>query len=157
MMKPILITLLLLAALQPSMARAAPDTDAKTAITALASQFLDAFNKGDLKAVKALMPAESIMDDVPPFIWQGPGAFDAWLAAAHQDDVQMKITDASSIFDPPTYVRIEGDNAYAVFPDHYRYKKAGVPVSEDGTFTLVARKTSNGWRIIASAYAAAAH
>ena len=156
-MKQILITLFLLLALQPSIARAAPDADDEAAVAALANQLNDAFNKGDLKAVRALMPAESMIDDLPPFIWQGPGAFDAWLAAAHQDDVRLKITDASSVFGPPTYVRVEGDRAYAVFPDHYRYERAGVQVTEDGTFTIVARKSPNGWRIIASAYSAAPH
>jgi len=157
-MKHTLAALLVLFALPPGGGvRAAPDDEARGAITALANQVLDAFNKGDLATVKSLMPAESIIDDAPPFIWQGPGAFDAWLAAIHEDDARLRITDASSVFDPPTYIRVEGDLAYAVLPDHYRYKRDGVQVNEDATFTLVARKTSAGWRIIATTYSAAAH
>jgi hypothetical protein len=126
-------------------------------IVALAHQVVDAFNKGDITSLKALAPAESIMDEMPPFSWRGPGAMDAFLVAVEQDNTRMKDTDGFSVLGPPTYIRVEGDVAYAVFPDHFRYNRAGVKVNEDATVTFNARRTPDGWRVVALTYSAAAH
>jgi ketosteroid isomerase-like protein len=157
-MKQMLVTLMMVSfALQPSAVRAAPDEDARSAVIALANQVVDAFNKGDVATVKSLMPAESIVDENPPYIWQGPSAVDAWLAAADQYTSRMKMTDQVVRIGPPTYIQVEGDSAYAVFPEHFGYKRAGVQVNEEATLTAVARKTANGWRIVSATYAAPAH
>jgi hypothetical protein len=94
---------------------------------------------------------------MPPFNWRGSGATDAWLGAVDQDNTRMKEKDGFSVLGLPTHLRIEGDLAYAVFPDHFRYKRAGVQVKEDGTWTVNARRTPEGWRIIAWTYSAGAH
>ena len=43
-------------------------------------QFIDNFNKGDAAAAEAagLSTGITIIDEVPPHLWQGPGAFKAW-------------------------------------------------------------------------------
>ncbi|HEV3081610.1 MAG TPA: hypothetical protein VGY66_17655, partial [Gemmataceae bacterium] len=51
--------------------------------------FIDSFNKGDMKAAAAALSPTGIVaiDDVPPHVWTGPNALDAWskaLAAADQ-------------------------------------------------------------------------
>jgi hypothetical protein len=41
--------------------------------------YVDAFNKGDLKAMTALFdPSGSILDGLPPHVWQGPTATQDW-------------------------------------------------------------------------------
>ena len=69
----------------------------------------------------------------------------------------MHDTDGISVLDPPKYVRIEGDRAYASIPDHFSYKRAGVQVREDATWTIVAQKRAGGWLIVAWTYSADAH
>src|SRR5512147_1222046 len=43
-------------------------------------QFIDNFNKGDAAAAEAanVPTGVIIVDEVPPHLWQGPGAFKAW-------------------------------------------------------------------------------
>jgi hypothetical protein len=42
--------------------------------------FIDSFNNGDSAAAEAanLSTGVTIIDEVPPHLWQGPGAFKAW-------------------------------------------------------------------------------
>jgi len=41
--------------------------------------FVDAFNKGDIAAAAAANTADvTIIDEVAPFVWKAPGAFQAW-------------------------------------------------------------------------------
>src|SRR5579871_3221286 len=43
--------------------------------------FADAFHKGDMRAVKALhVAAPTIIDEMAPHYWSGPGAFETWTA-----------------------------------------------------------------------------
>ena len=50
-----------------------------------------------------------------------------------------------------------GDDAYAVFPNPFSYKRDGRPVTEHGVTTLVLKKTGGVWRIAALTYAASKH
>ena len=53
---------------------------ADTGVDTTIRQFGDAFNKGDIKAAKALHVAKPvIIDEVGPHLWTGPMAF-CWLA-----------------------------------------------------------------------------
>ena len=54
-------------------------------VDATVKAFADAFNKGDMKAAKALHTASPlIIDEVPPHLWSGANAFDSWGADAGQ-------------------------------------------------------------------------
>src|ERR1700733_2490883 len=52
------------------------------AVLAPIHQFVEALNKGDMKAAAAThTAAPSIIDDVPPHQWQGADAFDKWSSS----------------------------------------------------------------------------
>jgi hypothetical protein len=148
-------------AVAPAVQSAAVDAGSaasKAEIVAMAHQVFDAFNKGDTATVASLTAnVQSIVDEMPPFVWSGPKATDAWLGDVVKDAQVMGDTDGSSVLGPPTYVRIEGDRAYAAFPDHFSYKRHGVTVNEDARWTFTAERTPAGWRIVAWAYSADAH
>jgi hypothetical protein len=148
---------IVLGAAAPAIGAAPAAENSRAEVVALAHRVIDAFNKGDLATAKELAPAQSIIDEMPQFAWQGAGATDAWLSDVARDDQRLKITDGASALGPPTYVRVEGDQAYAVFPDHYSYKRDGVRVDERATWTITARKSAGGWRIVAWSFAADAH
>ena len=152
-------TVLVLATAAPVVSTAAGADDARSQVIALVHKVVNAFNKGDMATVKSLMAPgdQSIMDEMPPFTWRGPGATDAFLGDVERDAERMKDTESSSVVGPPTFIRIEGNHAYAVFPDHFRYKRAGVPVSEEATMAITALKSPAGWQIVAFAYSAGAH
>ena len=136
-----------------------PETpeQARAEIIALARNAMAAVNKGDLNTVRDLMPAESIMDEVPPFAWLGRDATGDWLVSVDADNRKLNETDAVSELGAPTYIRVEDDHAYAVFPERFRYKRAGKPVRENGTWTFQASRNSDGWRITAWTYSASSH
>jgi hypothetical protein len=139
-------------------AMAADDATARSQVVALAHRAIDAFNRGDMATVRTTLADDvNIIDEMPPFHWSGPGALDAWLTSVGQDDDRMKDTGGFSVLGAPTFVRIEGDRAYAVFPDHFGYRRAGTPVKEDAAWTIVAQDRAGGWIITAWSYTAAAH
>jgi ketosteroid isomerase-like protein len=137
---------------------AQPTRDDRTEVVAVMGRIMDAFNKGDVAAFKAWVAEDvSLTDDMPPFHWSGPGAVDAWLADVDRDTSRYKDTDGFSVLGPPTFVRVEGDMAYASFPDQFSYKRNGRPVREKATLAVVFRKTAAGWRMTSVSYAADRH
>jgi len=70
-------------ALASTAARAAPADDA----VATVHQFIDAFNKGDVKAAAATHePDAAIIDEVGAHQWHGPGAFQAWASGVQSTE-----------------------------------------------------------------------
>ena len=132
--------------------------DDRSKIVAVVNRIVDAFNKGDIPALKSLVEDDfSILDDMPPFVWRGPAAMDVWLGDVDKDNRLNKDTNAASIIGPPTFIRVEGGQAYAVFPDRFSYKRNGRQIRENAAVTFVLRKSDAGWRVVSIAYAADRH
>ena len=112
-------------------------------------QFLDAFNKGDTKAMLASSADQmSIIDEFPPHEWHGSGALSRWLSDYDSDATKNGITDGAVTFGKPQHVDVSGDRAYVVLPADYAYKVKGVQVKETGSLiTLALIKGADGWRI----------
>ncbi|MGA2548938.1 MAG: nuclear transport factor 2 family protein [Burkholderiaceae bacterium] len=118
-------------------------------------QFIDGFNKGDVKSALAACAEEtSIIDDFPPHEWHGPGACSAWSKDFDADAERTGITDEVVVLMNPRHVDVTGDRAYVVVPANYTYKLKGKPISEMGSiFTLALHKEASGWRITAWSWA----
>jgi hypothetical protein len=115
-------------------------------------QFVDAFNKGDGKAMlETCASATGIIDDFPPHAWMScRDWYDAYVIFSRRDGD----TDASVILGSPTHVDVTGNFAYLVVPTTYTFKHRGRQVAQTGsTWTLVVKNTSVGWRITAWAWA----
>ncbi|HTA37678.1 MAG TPA: nuclear transport factor 2 family protein [Candidatus Acidoferrales bacterium] len=132
-------------------ARASAQTD----VVATVHQFIDGFNRGDVKsALAACAPSTSIVDEFPPHQWSGPGACATWAAAYDADAKKNGITDGIVTLQAPWHVDVTGDRAYAVMPANYTYKQNGKPVTETGSvLTVVLEKLPAGWRITSWAWA----
>lgn len=132
-------------------AQASPQSD----VVAIAHQFIDGFNKGDVKsALAACAPSTSIVDEFPPHHWVGAGACATWAAAYDADAKKNGITDGIVTLLAPWHVDVDGDTAYAVIPANYTYKQNGKPVAEMGSVLTVAfQKLAAGWRITGWAWA----
>ena len=127
----------------PGFARAA-DSD----VSAPVRQFIAAFNVGDLKAAEATHAADAIIiDEPPPFIWRGPGAFQAWLGDLAKDDAARGRTDGHVTLGAPKREEVAGEAAYVIVPVDYAFKDRGVALHEPSQMTLTLRKTSAGWKI----------
>ena len=108
----------------------------------------DAFNKGDVKAAMAFATDEmSIIDEIPPYEWHGPGAFAKWFADYGVNAKKEGITDGVVTIGKKKHVNISGDRAYAVVNATYTWKQNGKPQKETASWTFSLVKTKDGWRI----------
>jgi len=127
-------------------ALATEQTDAMAA----AKQFVDGFNKGDIKsAVAACADQTSIIDDFAPHHWNGPGACAKWADDFGAFAKANGVTDGVVTLGKARHVDVTGDRAYIVSPAIFAYKLKGKPVKEGGaTFTFALQKGATGWRIV---------
>jgi ketosteroid isomerase-like protein len=127
----------------------------QTDVMAVVNQFLDGFNKGDSKAAIATCAAEvAIIDEFPPYVWQGGTACTDWVDDFAADAKQNGITNPVVTLGKPKHVDVVGDRAYLVIPANFKFKVKGKPASETGSiFTVTLRKWPTGWRITGWAWA----
>jgi ketosteroid isomerase-like protein len=113
-------------------------------------KFMDSFNKGDAAGAAATHAAEAdlaIFDEVPPFAWHGPKAFQEWAAALEGASKQAGLSDQKVTIGSPTRTEVNGDAAYVVVPAVYSYKEKGAAMRESAQMTFVLKKGTEGWLI----------
>jgi hypothetical protein len=131
-----------------STAAAAQAPDAQ--LMAPIQKFIDSFNKGDAAGAAATHAAEAdlaIVDEVPPYLWRGPKAFQSWAADLESDAKKNGITDQMVTISAPTRSETSGDSAYVVVPSVYSFKDRGVAMREAAQMTFVLKKGAGGWLI----------
>ena len=118
-------------------------------------QYIDDFNKGDVKAMAALFTQRgSILDGLAPHVWHGLTACEDWyrdvlVAAKHEGATDYFVT-----LGTPLHTNVTGDSAYVVVPATMTFKIHGKQVTQSGAiFTTALRKFADGWRIAAWAWA----
>jgi len=118
------------------------------AVGAPIRKMTEGFNKGDIAAVKALfVVAPAIVDEMPPFRWSGPTAFDTWLADLGRSEKAEGKSGGVVWFGEPVQESIAGDRAYVVAPCSYTYKQKGRTLREKGLATFVLVKIGADWKI----------
>ncbi len=113
-------------------------------------KFMEAFNKGDTVGAAATHAAGAdltIIDEVPPYLWRGAKAFQAWAADLESDAKKRGITDQMVTISAATRTETNGDQAYVVVPSVYAFKEGGVPMREVAQMTFVLKKAAGGWLI----------
>ena len=127
----------------------------KTDVMATVNQFIDGFNKGDVKAALATCASPvSIVDEFPPFAWQGPTACADWATDFEANARKDQITDSVVTLAKPKHVVVAADRAYVVVKADYKYTQKGKKVSQKGaTMTVALQKSAAGWRITGWAWA----
>src|ERR1700749_119912 len=88
-----------------------------------------------------------VIDDLPPHVWQGPGACSKWFKAFETWASKAGVTDAAITFGEIRHLDFAGDFAYLVAPVTLSYVNAGKSVNFPGLITLTLRKLQSGWRI----------
>jgi len=141
------ISIMLAGALFMTAAPAAYANDA--AVDATIKAFGDAFNKGDMKAAKALHTASPvIIDEVPPHLWTGAKAFDQWGADLGKSEAAEGRSGGRVTIGTPTREVISGDHAYAIAPTTYTFQQKGQTMREAAQMTLALDKDAAGaWKI----------
>src|ERR1019366_5091666 len=94
--------------------------------------FIDSLNKGDTKATAAQTSPDGmlIIDEISPFTWSGPKAFDTWGKALDDSDKAAGNTDDLVTDGKPTRVVVSADRAYVVLPAWYTFKQKDVVIRE---------------------------
>jgi ketosteroid isomerase-like protein len=112
-------------------------------------QFIDGFNKGDVKSALATCASPvSIVDEFPPYAWQGATACADWARDFEANAKKDAITDSVVTLHKPRHVDVSGDRAYVVVPADYVYKVKGKKASQKGSIMVAAlQKGGDGWRI----------
>ena len=121
----------------------------QTDVMVTVRQFIDGFNKGDVKsALAACASRPGIVDEFPPYAWQGATACADWANDFEANAKKNGITDSVVTLQKPKHVDVTGDRAYVVVPANYDYKARGKKTSQKGSIMAVAlQKTPAGWRI----------
>ena len=132
-----------------STASTATATAANAQLEAPIHQFIDAFNKGDVKAAGAthLASGISIIDEVPPHNWQGPKAFGTWAADLTKNDKAAGISDEKVTLGAVTREVMSPDTAYVIVAATYTFKQKGVAMREPAQMTFALKKDSGAWKI----------
>ena len=113
-------------------------------------RFIDASARGDDIAVEALQaPDVSIIDEFPPHAWRGPGAYRAWAADAHRQDVAEDMHDGVLSLGRVVREVSDGKTAYVVAHALYRYKTHGVLTDEPAEMVFTLQRGQDGWKITA--------
>jgi hypothetical protein len=130
---------------------ATPDAEVMMPVRA----FIDGFNKGDTKAAAAQTSPDGIVivDDIAPFTWIGPKAFDTWGEALDNADKVAGNTDDHVTYGKPVHVEVGVDRAYVVLPVVYTFKQKGVAQKETAHMALTLQKGNTGWLITGFSWA----
>jgi len=117
-------------------------------------QYMDAFNKGDGKAMAATFAVSgSILDGMAPHVWQGPTATQDWYRDVLIEGEQHGASDYFVTLGEPLHNNITGDSAYVVVPATMKFKVQSQEILQTGAMCSVAlRKLAEGWRIAAWAW-----
>ena len=124
-------------------------------VVAVVRQYIDAFNRADVKAMAAQFAVPgSILDGLAPHVWYGPTACEDWyrdvlVAAEHEGATDYLVT-----LGAPLHANVTGDSAYIVSPATMTFKVHGKQITQSGAlFTTALRKLGDGWRIAAWTWA----
>ena len=122
---------------------------AEDAIVAALQRFTGFVNAGDMPAALACFTANpSIVEDIAPYHWQGPGAGAAWLAAMGANAARAGMTGITMTFHAPTLVLTEGDRGYAVLPGDLAYAFGDGSVRRvRGHGTFAVQRDAADWKI----------
>jgi hypothetical protein len=110
----------------------APTAEAQQAdVMAVVRQFIDGFNKGDIQSALATCTEEtSIIDEIPPYAWHGPGACAKWASDYDADAKKRGITAGVVTLGATKHNYITGDRAYVVIPVSYEITQNGKQVKQ---------------------------
>jgi ketosteroid isomerase-like protein len=126
----------------------------KTDVMAVVHQWVDGFDKGDMKSALAACADQAlILDDIPPHVWQGAGACGAWKDAYDAWAKSNDYTGGSTALGKVHHIDISGEYAYVVASATFSVVEKGKPDSEKAIWTVTLKKTPAGWRITGWAWA----
>ena len=103
-----------------------------------------------------LTPSPSMIDEVPPYHWSGPGATKQWLADVGGWAKANGATHLKVRLGVPTRTDQTGTQGYVVTPATFTYSQKGRTEREEAAMVFTLNHTRSGWRISSFAWTGAA-
>ena len=123
-------------------------------VIAVVDRWTDAFSRRGFNTDIAPCAEDAVViDDLPPHVWQGPGACSKWFKAFEAWASKAGVTNGVIILGEIRHLDFAGGFAYLVAPVTLSYIKAGKPVNFLATITMTLRKRESGWRVSGVAWA----
>ncbi len=130
---------------------------AQSGPTEVVMQFLASFNAGDVDGAAATNAIDVvIVDELPPYQWQGEGAFGRWLADLGKHDEAAGVSNGHMAVGKTVREEIGPNSAYIVLSTVYQFLQNGTAMEAPGHMTFALRLGADGWRISAWTYSAPA-
>ena len=128
----------------------AAENPAVPAVEAVVRHQAEAFSRLDAAAVKAdWAPGGSIIDEFPPYFWQGSAPFDLWWATFQELAAKDKITNMVAKIRGFQRVMVTGDRAYTVAEVGITFKMDGKGYKQSGLWTFVLGSVGGSWKVTA--------
>ena len=126
---------------------------------AAVQQYIEAFNRGDAAGMaESFAVPGQILDGMAPHVWQGATTTQDWYRDVL---IEGEAHEASGYFvtlGEPLHNSVTNDSAYVVVPATMTFNVKGTQVTQTGAqFVVALRKTTDGWRIAAWAWAKGAN
>lgn len=142
------IVLLALSAAFMVVAPAVASDDA--AVVSRVRKLVEAWNRNDAGALAASLSASPvIIDEYPPYHWQGPLALQDWSNDYAAMAELSGLTNPFVTLAAPSAVDVSGNSAYVVVPAVYSATHDSQIVHQKGVMTLALRRDSQDWRVTA--------
>jgi ketosteroid isomerase-like protein len=148
-----LATLAIAIAAMPARAPAATVEEDRAAAVAVIDGYFAAMNRADWAAAKTFYaPAMTIVDDDPPYTYDGKGAGARYVSRA-----AASVTGVTFTYAAPWYQTFKDGVLYAVYPVSASVRlKSGAGVFKSGLYTFVVQRSVGGWKISGMAWSATA-
>ena len=154
--RPAAVALAALVAAAPSASAAAPPPIGP--LVALPAKMMAALIADDEATLRATCaPSSTVIDEFAPYSWSGPDACVTWAAAFKVFAAKMKMSGFKGSVAPKPFIDVSGNRAYVVAKVTFGAMMAGKPMSEQGTWTVVAMKSDGAWKITSLAWGTLHH
>ena len=122
--------------------------NASASIEKFVFDFVDEVNTGKIEAALARFSVDAaIMEDIPPFKWQGPDAGSQWLSAMAANADRLGVTSVLMELGDAHRIEVEGPWAYAIFAGTVQLEQPNRTLREPGLLTFTFDGGTGHWLI----------
>jgi ketosteroid isomerase-like protein len=118
------------------------------AISAAIRTMVGAVNEGDLQAaLEAFADSAVIIEDIPPYRWDGAGAVMAWLKAMGANAQRLGATEVAMELMASARTEVDGNRAYSVHSGRLSLGAGDSKLTADGQLTFTLINSNGAWLI----------
>ncbi len=129
--------------------------DDKAEVFAAIKRLVAAANHSDVAGIEAeVAPKGTVIDDLPPYYWEGSHAFREWQAVVAGNWKLHGVTAANMTVQDSPLTDVTGDFAYAPEPAHFAIQAGAQKMEVEGTLTFSLVRIAGKWKVQSMTWAA---